>query len=125
MHSFSTELPVRLFGGLVSNKSGRVEVSYGGAWFGICPEQWDLADATVVCKQLGFQDSKYFKESARVSYPKGHEERFNLISEVNCTGEETNIGLCGRVYAKHGCASKDYATVRCAPEKTGEILGAM
>ncbi len=109
----NTELPLRLFGGH-SNSSGRVEVSYGGIWWGICPTIWTLSDATVVCNQLGFKNSADFANSATVNYPDGHDKRFYLMSSVNCTGTESNIGECERVYGTRKCESKDFALATCA-----------
>lgn len=44
---------LRLTGGF-SSLDGRVEICYNGVYGTVCDDAWGFAEATVVCRQLGF-----------------------------------------------------------------------
>ena len=52
--SVCTDGDVRLQGGSLSNKIGRVEVCARSQWGLVCDDEWDDTDATIVCRQLGY-----------------------------------------------------------------------
>ena len=49
-------LRIRLFGSSTSME-GNVQVYYNNTWGTVCDDSWDIADARVVCHQLGFVDA--------------------------------------------------------------------
>ncbi|KAJ8023300.1 hypothetical protein HOLleu_35678 [Holothuria leucospilota] len=79
---------IRLVDGF-SNASGRVEVFINGEWGTVCGYNWDMKDAMVVCRQLGYQTARAVR---RGFFGEGY--RFFWISDVECTGDELSLAEC-------------------------------
>ena len=69
---------------------GRVEVYHSGSWGTVCDDDWDLQDAMVVCRQLGYINATGAVGPARFGSGSGP----ILFSELSCVGNESNITEC-------------------------------
>ena len=104
---------VRLVDGS-TNYEGRVEVYYNGEWGTVCDDGWDLSDAQVVCRQLGF-DSAIDVISARNSAYYGQGSGQIFLSNVNCVGNESTIVNCSHNgWGINDCSHTEDASVKCS-----------
>ena len=75
---------------------GRVEVFYKGKWAKICRNEWDFDDVKVICRQLGFEEALAEFIGSEVK----DEGIPFAMSDVSCTGEESELASCDRVDGK-------------------------
>ncbi|XP_022091235.1 scavenger receptor cysteine-rich domain superfamily protein-like [Acanthaster planci] len=100
---------VQLVGGS-SPAEGRVEVFYNGAWGTVCDDGWEMSDAQIVCKQLGFASANATRCCAYFGQGTGA----IILDDLACTGDETRIGDCPhRGWEQHNCAHTEDAGVIC------------
>ena len=101
---------VRLVSPTNSLSSGRVEVFYNGTWGTICDDSWDLQDADVVCRQLGYNGAS----SAPADAVFGQGTGPIWLDDVNCEGNETSITQCSHGgWGVHKCGHGKNANVVC------------
>ena len=88
---------------------GRVEVMHNGAWGTVCSFGWDLHDATVVCRQLGYNRAV----AALAAYRGGSGPIW--YDDVRCSGSEASLTQCAhRGLGVHYCDHSRDAGVICA-----------
>ena len=100
---------LRLRGSLRKNGTGRVEIFHNGTWGTICDDGWDIKDAWVACRQLGFLDIRALSGG---DIPSGSGKIW--LDQVDCRGIESNIASCSHNgWGNHDCSHSEDAGVEC------------
>ena len=93
-----------------SDAEGRVEIYHNGAWGTVCDDGWSDADASVVCRQLGYSGAA----SARTQAFFGQGSGPIYYDDVVCSGSETRLADCSHPgVGVHNCAHTEDAGVVC------------
>lgn len=101
---------VRLVGGH-SASSGRVEIFLYGEWGTVCNDGWNLVDAHVVCRQLGYLTAIATYKNAFF----GEGSRFVWLTNVQCNGSELFLGDCKHeIFADPDCSHAQDVGVLCS-----------
>ena len=89
-----------------------MEVFYDGQWGAICGYNWDINDARVVCRQLGY---RYTLRALRGYYGDGQ----SWLNNVACNGSEQNLTSCRHNgWGRHYCY---YYTAGVECSSTGKL----
>lgn len=79
---------------------GRVEVQFSGTWGTICGYYWNLKEADVVCRQLGYDGALSALGNAIFGQGTGP----IWLSGVQCEGNETSVSQCRHAgWGGHNC----------------------
>ena len=98
---------------------GRVEVYYNGSWGTVCDDYWDLTDANVVCRQLGFTGAMAANKTAAF----GRGEGKIWMDSIQCTGDESSLTECDHQgWGSHNCGHDEDAGVICTPGDSNYII---
>ncbi|XP_073256575.1 galectin-3-binding protein-like [Porites lutea] len=98
----------------ISHAQGRVEVFYNGIWGTVCDDYWDLNDAKVVCRQLGFGRATRAYKSATFGPGNGK----IWMDDVRCTGSERSLTECPHNgWGIQNCGHSEDAGVLCSSNK--------
>ena len=87
-----------------------MEVYYNGTWGTVCDDSWDVDDAHVVCRELGFYYALNVYRNARYGQGTGP----ILLDNVDCFGFELSLFSCThKGVGNHNCDHSDDVGVRC------------
>ena len=91
--------------------TGRVEIFHNGHWGTVCDQGWDINDANVACRQLGFQNaSSAFKGATH-----GQGSGTIWMDNVACLGSESSVVHCSQSgWGKNDCSHTQDASVQCS-----------
>ncbi|XP_069805684.1 scavenger receptor cysteine-rich type 1 protein M130-like [Dendropsophus ebraccatus] len=102
-----------------SRCAGRVEIFHAGRWGTICDDSWDIADADVVCKQLGCGPA--VNATTDAYYGEGTGDIW--LDTVQCIGNEANIKSCeAKKIGFHNCVHSMDAGVICSVHREYRLV---
>ncbi|CAK9254337.1 unnamed protein product, partial [Sphagnum jensenii] len=101
---------IKLVGGQ-TNFEGNVEIYHLGRWGSICDDEWDITDANVVCKSLGFRLGALM---ATNNGQFGRARKLIWMDNIYCNGNEQSLDRCQfDGWKLHDCTTNEAAGVIC------------
>uniref|UniRef100_T1E173 protein-lysine 6-oxidase n=1 Tax=Cupiennius salei TaxID=6928 RepID=T1E173_CUPSA len=108
---------LRLIGGKTP-REGNVEIYHMGTWGSICDDEWDLREANIACRSLGFPNATRGTHNSEF----GRGRRKIWMDNLYCKGDEGNLDSCRfDGWGSHDCAATEAAGVICEPKIEPEI----
>ena len=98
---------IRLVGG-INQYEGRVEVNRSGEWQTVCDDSWEIKEAEVVCRQLGYGYAIMAIDGA--AFGQGSGGQWNR--DWSCSGSEDSLDNCPSTSIF--CSHKEDASVVCS-----------
>ncbi len=110
-YPFSDKRKVRVVGGH-SPCAGRVEVHHDGQWGTVCDDDWDMAEAGVVCRELDCGEPVDALGDAHFGQGSG-----KIWMSALCSGMESTLKNCASAgWGIHTCTHNGDAGIICSGE---------
>ena len=91
--------------------TGRVEIFHNSQWGTVCSDSWDINDANIVCKQLGFPQATHAFAGAHHGQGSGP----IWLDDVACSGSESLLSECSHPgWGINDCTHSKDASVQCS-----------
>ncbi|XP_042201546.1 deleted in malignant brain tumors 1 protein-like, partial [Callorhinchus milii] len=91
--------------------SGRVEVFHNSVWGRVCGDDWDIADARVVCRQMSCGNAM----STGGGFSLGRGKGQTWLDKVKCSGDEKFLDQCrSQPWGHSNCVLGTDAAVVCS-----------
>ncbi|XP_033097344.1 deleted in malignant brain tumors 1 protein-like [Anneissia japonica] len=90
---------------------GRLEIWFNDRWANVCGNGWDIQDADVVCKELGYDGAAEAFDNSDIF---GEGTGSIILENVECLGTESSLTQClNQGWGVHNCTHSRDAGVRC------------
>ena len=84
----------------------------------MCDDSWDMDDARVACRELGYPDAASAPQSAHFGAGSGQ----IWLDNVNCVGSEDSIENCPHNgWGSHNCGHHEDASVVCSSKEGARL----
>ena len=88
-----------------------MEIFYNGEWGTVCDDFWDLKDAIVVCRQLGYTTAA--RRTIEAEFGEGTGTIW--LDNIHCSGTESKLSECNaNTFGNTNCYHRQDAGVVCA-----------
>ena len=100
---------LRLADGGSKRYGGRLEYSIGSHWVTLCYNGWNITDAQVACRQMGFDSViSLYKTARTLAYSVS-------LGELSCNGSEQSLQYCPGTNISL-CSDSEHVGIICSSE---------
>lgn len=100
--------------------SGKVLIEYDGATGFVCSDDFDDADALVVCRELGFKKGRAYDLMSSFPYSR-YTDLKPFLTELDCTGKEAKLEDCKGFQLQNISVCTWFAAAFCFDDKPYEM----